>query len=246
MPARTIRTKTIITILSLVIVVGVGGFWLYESSSSSRVPETAKESISDVVDRGLQPEDQARLQAEADALLAEITTAEAEGNRDLTKRLELGNRYYELGQLTLANEQYQNILSTNPQDTPSMQNMGQSLLEMGAYADAADIWVESLNLVADEAIYLKLVDLIDEHLPSRVAKIPEILETAIGNLGQTSALMKRLGIWYLDQKRYPEAISHLEIASKLDPSDEGITELLQQARKAYSDASVSNEKKIER
>jgi tetratricopeptide (TPR) repeat protein len=156
---------------------------------------------------------------------------ESAGTRDISVILQLGNLNYTMGELGTAAKWYRDILSTNPNDGPAHENLGQTLLEMGDYAGAEQEWRLALNVSAYEPIYLKLVELIAEHFPERQAEIQVILETAIANLGQTPGLLTRLGEWYADNGLYEEAVSHYEVASKLDPDDKAIEQRLKELRR---------------
>ncbi len=221
--SKQIRPKTLLTALAAVIVIVVGGMW-YDRSTNLSQDTTSKQIIVDTVDRGMSPEQRDTFYKKIAELQVQIADDANEGKRDISKILQLGNMFYTAGELAQANEQYKDILRTNPTDTPAMENMGQSLMEMGDYEGAAALWVRSLNISANEQIYIKLVDLITERLPAKNARIQEILESAIANIGQTPTLLKRLAQWYGENGKYEEAISHYEVAQKLNLKDTSIKE----------------------
>jgi tetratricopeptide (TPR) repeat protein len=224
------RLKYVLLGFAAVIVVVVGGLMFERSWRLTHSGTATPQNLVLHVDRGLSPADKAALQARIDAEVAAIAADDKAGTPDLTKVLLLGNYYYEIGDLDNAAKTYRSILATHPKDTPSYENLGQVQLEEGDYAGAEASWKAAVDISPYEPTYLKLVDLIDKHFPDQNASIETILESAIGNLGQTPGLLTRLGDWYAEKGNLQEAISHYEVAHQLAPDDTSIAATLTSLR----------------
>ncbi|TAK03549.1 tetratricopeptide repeat protein [Patescibacteria group bacterium] len=210
-----LRPKQLLVIVSAAVVVIVGGLW---AGKSWRATHPAAPALLELVDRGIDAENMAKFEER----IAAQEAAVAEGERDISELLVLGNLYYSVGDLKKAAAAYRDILSSNPNDSAAHENLAQALIEMGDYAGAEAQLRAAADVSAYEPTYLKLADLIDEHFPARRAEIQVILEAAIGNLGQTPGLLTRLGKWYADNGMLKEAISHYEVARQLAPDDQAI------------------------
>ncbi len=221
-----------------VIIIGLGGYWEWNQLQLSEpgTLDPSKPVLVTTVERGMEPDVRATFEERLAVQKQLVEDNEAAGTRDLTAILVLGNMYYGLGELEISTNWYRDILRTNPNDPPALENLGQAQLEMGDYAGAEASWRAAVNISAYEVTYLKLADLIDEHFPERTAEVQTILETAIGNLGQTTGLLTRLGRWYASQGMYDEAISHYQVASVLDPEDDSIIEMLAELKKKRAES----------
>jgi len=219
--------KVVAAALAILILVA---FWFFRGNpatapSGTQVPGNLTDaSITSVVDRGMTPEQEQTLAEKIAVAEKVVVDNEAAGTRDISKILPLANLYYQAGELETAAKWYNDILRTNPNDPPALENLAQAQIEMGAWNGAK----ASLERVADlepyEPTYLKLVDLIAAHFPEQNARIQTILESAIGNLGQTPGLLTALGDWYAANGKLDEAISHYEVARVLAPKDTTIVE----------------------
>lgn len=207
---------------AVLIVAGLGGSWVWSSFRSSEPTPEGEPVLTTTVDRGMSDEQKQvfldRI-AEIEAIAAEN---EANGTRDISVILSLGNLYYQVGELATAATWYRDILRTNPTDAPALENLAQAQIEMGDWEGAALSLRAAVNVSAYEPSYLKLVDLIDERFPEQSAEIQTILEAAIANLGQTPGLLARLGRWYAEEGQLDEAISHYQVAHQIDPDDTAI------------------------
>lgn len=183
-----------------------------------REPETVAPGVRLVeqVDRGFRPEDRALFQQKLDALITEKATAAQAGTLDITLLLTLGNAHYQLGNLAEAAAVYREILALQPSDAPALENLGQTLSEMGDYVGAVEAWQRAATASPDERTYVRMVDLIKAYLPEMQPKILAILEHGVSTLGQKYDLMIRLGDWYADQGDYTRAVSHYEVALQLN------------------------------
>jgi len=206
------------TLVGLVVVAVTG--WLLYRQVNPPAPVVEKPTLLTVVDRGISEEDLAIQRQKIADLEAQIAEKNAAGERDINLILQLGNLYYGIGELEKSVEQYNDILSTHPNDAPSLENRGQALLEMGDYVGALESWQQALAVNPYEVTYLRVADLITEHFPESQDQVRIVLENAITNLGQTAGLLKRLGEWYEANEMYDEAISHYKVALQLDPDDE--------------------------
>lgn len=199
-------------------------------AGSSNVASSESSSVTTVVDRGIEPDDEARVRGNIADLETTVTENEANGTRDISVILNLANLYYQVGELGTAAKWYENILGTHPNDPPSLENLGQAQLEMGDYVGARKSWEAAVNVESLEQNYFRLADLIEKHFPEDRALIQGILETGISNIGQTPGLLSALGNWYASVGKYDEAISHYEVARTLSPKDESIKEMLAKLR----------------
>lgn len=221
--------KVIAAALAILILVA---FWFLRANpatapSGTEVPGNLPgTSITGVVDRGMTPEQEQTLAEKIAAAEKVVVDNEATGTRDISLILPLANLYYQAGELETAAKWYNDILRTNPNDPPALQNLAQAQLEMGDWPGARKSLEKVADLEAYEPTYLKLVDLIGERFPEDDAKIQTILETAIANLGQTPGLLTSLGDWYAKNGKLGEAISHYEVARVLSPKDTSIIETL--------------------
>lgn len=210
----TLRPKTLIVAGSVLAILVVGGLWLNRDYGAF----TPGPALQDRVDRGIDAENMAIFTER----IAAAEAAVAEGEREISEILVLGNLYYSVGDLKKAKAAYEDILSSNAGDAAALENLGQTLIEMGDYAGAEARLRAAADVSAYEPTYLKLADLIQEQFPERQREIQGILEAAIGNLGQTPGLLTRLGKWYADNGKLAEAISHYEVALQLDPTNDAI------------------------
>ncbi len=224
--------KVIAAALAILILVAL---WFLKPSPASapngtKVPGnesgTIDASIQSVVDRGMTPEQETTLAGKIAAAEKIVGDNEAAGTRDISMILPLANLYYQAGELETAAKWYNDILRTNPNDPPALENLAQAQIEMGAWNGAKASLEKVADLEAYEPTYLKLVDLIAEHFPDENARIQTILESAIANLGQTPGLLTALGDWYAARGKLDEAISHYEVARVLSPKDTSIVETL--------------------
>lgn len=165
-----------------------------------------------------------------------VSQNEAGGTRDIGVILSLGNLYYQIGDLETAAKWYRNILATNPQDAPALENLAQTQLEMEDWAGAEASLRAAANVSAYEPTYLKLADVIEQHFPERTGDVQTVLETGIANLGQTSGLLSRLARWYEAQGMLDEAISHYQVAHQIDPDDQAIEDELDRLKAARAEA----------
>lgn len=219
---KDFNPKWIKIIAAALVIAILGGYWAWSASTPSTPLTPLQPSFVTFVDRGMSEE---QIQVFRDRIAEFETMAadnETNGTRDISVILSLGNLYYTIGELETAAHWYNEILRTNPDDSPAFENLGQVQLEMGDFAGAEVSLRKAADIAAYEPTYIKLADLIEEHFPERTNEVQGILETAIANIGQTSGLLVRLGRWYADQGMLDEAISHYQVASQLDPDDQAI------------------------
>jgi len=129
--------------------------------------------------------------------------------------LRLGNLYYQTGELGLAKEAYEEILDRSPNDIGALENLGVTLELMGDYKGAAQSWTKSLSLSGNITTVIRLVDIIEEHIPDQYDRVGDVLELAIESLGQDEQLNGRLARWYFDNGVYDKAMSHYEVAEMM-------------------------------
>ncbi|MFC1788226.1 tetratricopeptide repeat protein [Patescibacteria group bacterium] len=226
---KKISTKGIITILSIIILLIAGGVWVNNTYFTDQ-PE--QPTIVTKVDRGISEEDMPIFQERIDDLIQQIAKSE---KRDINLILQLGNMYYSVGELALSLEKYNDILSTDPDDGPALENKGQTLFEMGSLVEAEEVWRKALSIDNNERTYLKVAALLDENYPERKNELLSFLEDAVSTIGQTPGLMVALGNWHRNNGDLDAAISHYDVASKLAPDDAGIKAELELLKKQRSD-----------
>lgn len=240
---KEFNPKWIKVIAAGLVIVVLGGYWIWRAASpkTPSVPETIP--FSTVVDRGMSEE---QVQVFRDKIVefeAMVAEGEANGTRDVSVILSLGNLYYTIGELETASSWYEEILRTNPDDSPALENLGQALLEMGDFAGAEVSWKKAADIDGYEQTYIKLADLIEERFPERTAEVQTILEIAIANNGQTTGLLTRLARWYASQGMLDEAISHYQVAYQLDPGDQAVKSELDALRQRRSQEASEKLKK---
>lgn len=221
---------------ALVILILGGAYAWRQFKTSSPTSPPSPTSLTLTVDRGMSD---VQLKTFTDRIAdfeKQVADNEANGTRDVSVVLSLGNLYYEIGELGTAVTWYQNILDTNPNDPPALENMGQAQLEEGDFAGAEASWKHALNYEAYEPTYLKLVKLIIEHFPEQHDDVRVILENGVANLGQTPGLMTQLGEWYAAAGDYETAVSHYEVAKQLSPDDDTIVKRLAELRSLWTDS----------
>ena len=211
-------------LVSILMLVAIG-FFAWRQTAAWKDPEGTTETFLERVERGMRSEDRAVFESQLQQLQHEWDEKHAKGERDTQLLLRLGNAYYTIGELKLAADQYRNILSTNPNDAAALENLGQTQLEMGDYLGAEATWVKAIDASPFEATYLRMVELINVHIPEQHARVKDILEHGITNLGQTYGMMIRLGDWYASEGQYDRAVSHYEVALQLNENAEARKQL---------------------
>lgn len=196
-------------------------------------------TIVERVDRGLKVEDEQMFRTKLDELLLEQAGNEAEGKQDANLFLRLGVQYYVLGEVANAADSYRKILVTNPSDAPALENLGQALYEMGDYVGALEAWQRAATADPTEQTYVRMADLIRDHLPELNSRIPLVMEHGIATLGQKYGFLIRLGDWYASQSDFQRAVSHYEVAVQLNQNSEAaniLEEYRQKLREQEADS----------
>ncbi|MBI2485306.1 tetratricopeptide repeat protein [Candidatus Uhrbacteria bacterium] len=193
-------------------------------------PELANrsdEKFKTYIDKGLTPE----MRAEYDVRIATLKASIAADEKpDIVKLLRLGNLYYQTGELGLAKQEYNAILAINPKDAAALENLGQTLADMGDVSGAEARWLQALEESAQIVTVTRLVDLINESIPEHKDRVGKILELAVEQFGQDLSLVVRLGHWYREGGDYVRAQSHYEVAKQISSTtdyDELIEEMRQ-------------------
>ncbi len=211
------KQRTILMVAAVFVLLLVGFFAWRQTAAWKESGEAQTNSFLERVDRGMKEEDRAMFEGQIQKLQAELQEKQGKGERDVNLLLRLGNAYYTIGELAESAKYYRDILSTNPNDAPALENLGQTQLEMTDYAGAEASWRRALQSSPYELTYVRLVDLINERIPEHRPQVKEILEHGIVNLGQTYSFMIRLGDWYALQNDFERAVSHYEVAVQLNP-----------------------------
>ena len=213
-----------VTVVAAIVLISVGFFAWRQTAARRDGGEPPKELV-EQVDRGMSAEGRALFEEKVRTLENELSEKQAKGERDVNLLLRLGNAYYTVGALKRAAEPYRDILSTNPNDAPALENLGQTQVEMQDYEGAYESWRRAVNIEPYETTYMRLIDLIDEYLPEYRPQIKEISEAAIANIGQTYGMMIRFGDWYASEEQYDRAVSHYEVALQLNENAEARKQL---------------------
>ncbi len=211
---RHTSSKSIALAVAALIILIVGGLWAWDTYEAGK-PASNKRPLVTWVDRGIQEESLPIFLQRVEDLKAELAAADAEGRRDVTIYLRLGNAYYTLGELGKAAENYREILRTNPQDSPAHENLAQALVEMGDFAGAEAEWRLAIQYGGTEQSYLKLAAFITENYSARMDEVLTILEEGVADNQQTPGFMVAIGNWYRAKGKLPEAISHYRVADRL-------------------------------
>ncbi len=227
------KIRGYLVLIALIVIVAVGSFWYqdYLKYKNEQDIEVESEFIT-YVDRGIAEEFQPIFDQKIAELEAVIEEQGADPN--IGDLLRLANAYYEVGELAKAKDTYAKILIQNPDDVPALENLGTTLYEMKDYYGAEEAWVAATELAGSEYHIIRLADLIDEHIPEHRDRVGPMLELAIAEIGQTPALLARLGEWYFDQGNYERAVSHYQVAISLAPDDEGLKVRLEEIRTAWT------------
>jgi len=220
------KSKTIILAIAVIVIATVGVFWFFENQNISQ-----KKELVSYVDRGMTVEVQEHL----DGLIADAQKRlDEKGGQDLGIFLELGSLYYQTGNLEASREQNEKILKIQPNDTPALENLGQTLKEMEDFAGAEDAWRKAITHGAQEQIYFRLSEMISKEFPERNEEAREVLEDGVATIGQTPGLMISLGNWYREEGQYEKAISHYQVAAKLDPDNSALQSTIQEIRDEWT------------
>ncbi|MBU0646237.1 tetratricopeptide repeat protein [Patescibacteria group bacterium] len=220
------RTRFLITLIAVIVIAAVGYFWWQQS----QINPYGQREIVTWVDRGLDDDVKQYFLDEIETQKQALTDSEAAGQADISIILQLGNLYYQMGELATSIEYYDRILKDHSTDAPALENKGQSLYEMGDFAGAEQNWLKALESNQYELTYIRLAKIYNEDLPERQAEVKDLMETAIVNLGQQKSLLLILGHWYRDNGYVDEAISHYEIVLKLDPGNKDVQKEIDRLR----------------
>src|SRR3989338_1554889 len=226
-------------ITGFILVMVIGLMWGFSANNQPLSSDPNSPELVTWVDRGLPESIAAELELRIQTLEASLE-ADTDGKKDISQILELGNLKYAYGDLAGAKEEYERILSTHPTDAPAHENIGQTLLEMGDVIGAEGHWRAAIASSPYEVTYIKLADLIDTSFPKRRAEIQPLLEEAIATLGQTPSLLVRLGNWYRQEKDYERALSHYQVALRLQPENTSLIQLINEVKKQQKNILLNN------
>lgn len=225
-PVLTMNYKHYHGILALVVVfLVVGATIVFLRPEANKYSD---QNLRTYIDKGLSPEIQTEFDLRIATQKASIDAKEEFNGHDY---LLLGNLYYQTGELALARDAYQAILDKNPDDVGALDNMGVTLEQMGDYLGAERMWMHSLELSGSVTNVLRLVDLIDQHLPEQEERLGNVLELSIKSLGQDELLNGRLAKWYFDHGEYEKAQSHYEVSETLSGRTGKYTDRIAEARR---------------
>ncbi len=215
--AITKKPKGILVAFAGIVVLVFGALFLKNPTAQE---DAAPLVLRERVDRGITPEAQVVFDARFKELQDQQAVLAQSGERDISLLLKIGNYYYQIGELKLAADAYRDILTSHPSDGAALENLGQTLLEMGDYPGALESWQRALSAVPSETTLVRIVDLINDHNPNLRPRIGPILEEGIKNFGQKYDFLIRLGDWYAKQEDYSRAVSHYEVALQLNENGE--------------------------
>ncbi|MFH1142771.1 MAG: hypothetical protein V1695_03585 [Candidatus Uhrbacteria bacterium] len=232
---QILRIRGYLVLVAAIIIAIVGAFWFqdYLKYNNQDMIETESEFLT-VIDRGLDEETQLIY----DNIIAELEASIASQGEEpkLNDLLQLGNAYNTVGQLTKAKETYGKILMRSSNDVPALENLGTTLFLMEDYYGAEEAWLLAAELSGSEPHILKLVTLINDHIPEHKAQVKIILELAIDQLGQTPGFLAALGEWYFEQEDFSRAVSHYQVAADLAPDSQTLQIRLEEIRNAWKNA----------
>jgi len=224
-----------LVLAAIVVIAVVGAFWYQDYVKyQSQEPLEEESEFLTYIDRGLTEE--ARIYWDNVIAELEVSIASQGEEPNLHDLLQLGNAYNTIGELALAKETYGKILVRSPNDAPALENLGSTLYLMEDYYGAEEAWLAAAEISGSEPHILRLVTLINDHIPEHKAQVKDILEIAITALGQTPGLLAALGEWYFEQGEFERAVSHYEVAIDLDPENEILQTRLTEIRNVWKSA----------
>lgn len=234
MPNIFSKLRGYLVLIAIVIIVVVGAFWYQDYVKYQPVEEETATEFLTYLDRGLSGEAEEKYAL----IIAELenTIAEQGDTPNIGDLLQLGNAYYAIGELGKAKDTYARILIQSPSDVPALENLGTTLYAMQDYYGAEEAWVAATELSGSEMHILRLMDLINDHIPEHKDRIKPMLELAVEQLGQSPGLLTALGEWYFEQGDYDRAISHYQVALTLNPDSDAIQKRLLEIQQARSKA----------
>jgi len=224
-----------LVLAAIIIIAIVGSFWLQDYLRyRDQGPVIDETEFLTYVDRGLTEE----AQIHWDSVIAELEASIASQGEEpsLGDMLELGNAYNTVGKLAEAKEMYGQMLVRVPTDAPALENLGSTLYLMEDYFGAEGAWLAAAEISGSEPHILRLVTLINEHIPEHKAQVKDILEIAIDAVGQTPGFLAALGEWYFEQGEFNRAVSHYEVAVDLAPENENLQIRLEEIKNARKNA----------
>ena len=225
-----------LVLAAIIIIAIVGSFWLQDYLRyRDQGPVIDESEFLTYIDRGLTEE----AQIHWDSVIAELEASIASQGEEpsLGDMLELGNAYNTVGKLAEAKEMYGQMLVRVPTDAPALENLGSTLYLMQDYYGAEGAWLAAAEISGSEPHILRLVTLINEHIPEHKAQVKDILEIAIDAVGQTPGFLAALGEWYFEQGDFDRAVSHYEVALDLAPEDGNLQTRLEEIKNARKNAS---------
>lgn len=226
----TTSLKRFLFPIAVCVIVLLSVFWWMQSRSSVFPSKAPQGTFQSTVDRGMTPEVEVFLTEKIATLEAQLASKQEAGEPVIQTLLELANAHYAIGELGKAVSYYNQILAISPRDVAALENLGQTYKEGNDPIMAEATWRQALAFDDNEITYLRLAELITVSFPDRVQEVGPLLEGAIAKKGQTPGYLVALGNWYKNQGMLEEAISHYEVAYRLDTTDKSIKneiELLQ-------------------
>ena len=228
------KIRGYLVLVAIVIILVFGAFWFQEYLSYQNQPAEEENNFLTYIDRGLSEEVSLMFEQQIAELLVSI---ESQGDEpDLNDLLRLGNAYNTIGELAKAKEIYGQILVRAPHDTPALENLGTTLYLMEDYYGAEEAWLAAAEISGSEPHVLKLVDLINNHIPEHKDKVKDILELAVLQLGQTPGLLAALGEWYFEDGQYDRAVSHYEVAIDINSDNKELQTRLEEIENVWKNS----------
>lgn len=209
--------KKLLPIIILAIILIGAGAWWYGSSRES----FDSDNLIMFVDRGVPPEQQARITADIARMSSEIgdRIGDKKSTEDLDRWIGIGSLYYVLGNLREARAALREAVELNPVNYVAWGNLGDVLTEMGDQSGARADYQKAVELSNLSVYILKYADFLRAKFPDDPDEYERLLLGAVAVRGQEQDFIARLADFYMEQERYAEAVSHYEVLVQITKGD---------------------------
>ncbi len=206
--------KKIIFFLIIILILFLAGLFEYRQIQKSKTNQTPQ--FKTAIDRNLKPEDQKRLQEKITEILTKI------GNdrqiEDLESWIELANYRSILGDLASAEETLKIALELNSLNYVAWGNLASVREERGDLGGAEDAYRKAIDLMPIAVFYVKYTDFLKNNFfPERIDDYESLLKIAVARFGQLPEFIGALAIFYEEQGRFEEALSHYRVLLPENP-----------------------------
>lgn len=226
--------KPILILAAIVILIGLGSWY----GLSGRNSGGNADDLVMFIDRSIPPEQQARLTADIARMRSEIgeRLGDKKSMEDLERWISIGSLSYVLGNLREARAALREAVDLNPANYVAWGNLGDVLTEMGDLDGAREAFRKTVELSNLSIYILKYADFLRAKFPNDVDEYERVLLGAVAARGQEQDLIARLADFYMEQKRYAEAISHYEVLVQITEGDLNVRRDLLDAQRKFAES----------